>query len=136
MFQLTQKDGRLGPFSAIEKLADRYVCDGVHLQFSVVGECTIEDWVGLLPVPPAPPPTVPDHITMRQARLVLLGIGKLAAVDAAINSLPEPHKSGAKITWEYSTEVQRKNGLVSQLGPSLGLTESQIDELFIAGAKL
>ena len=79
---------------------------------------------------------IPDHITMRQARLVLLGIGKLAVVDAAINSLPEPHKSGAKITWEYSTEVQRKNGLVSQLASALGLTESQIDELFIAGAKL
>lgn len=82
------------------------------------------------------PPIVPAAITMRQARLVLLGTGLLASVDTAINSLPEPQKSAAKITWEYSTEVQRQNGLVSQLGPALGLTESQIDAMFIQGAAL
>lgn len=136
MLQLTQKDGRLGPFSAIETLADRYVCDGVHLQFSVVGDCVVEDWVGSLPVPPEPSPIVPNAITMRQARLVLLGMGVLTKVDAAINSLPEPQKSAAKITWEYSTEVQRHNGLVLSLGPALGLSESQIDAMFIQGAVL
>jgi hypothetical protein len=73
---------------------------------------------------------------MRQARLVLLGSGLLASVDTAIAAMPEPQKSAAHIEWEYSNVVQRHNGFVSALGPALGLTEAQIDALFIAGAKL
>jgi hypothetical protein len=80
--------------------------------------------------------SVPRAVTMRQARLALLGSGKLPAVTAAINSLPEPQKSAAMITWEYSTQVQRDNGLVPQMAAALGMTEAQIDALFIAAAKL
>lgn len=79
---------------------------------------------------------VPESVTMRQARLALLGAGKLAAVTAAINALAEPQKSAALITWEYSGEVQRNNGLVPQMAGALGMTEAQIDALFIAAAKL
>jgi hypothetical protein len=73
---------------------------------------------------------------MRQARLALLAAGKLADVDTAIAALPEPDRTAAQITWEYSTEVQRFNGLVSQLGPALELDEAGIDALFIAAAQL
>lgn len=79
---------------------------------------------------------VPASVTMRQARLALRAAGKLALVDAAIASLPEPQKTDAQITWEFSGEVQRANGLVSQLAPALGMTEAQIDALFIAAAGL
>jgi chromosome segregation ATPase len=81
-------------------------------------------------------PVVPQTVTMRQARLALLGAGKLALVDAAIDSMPEPQKSAARIEWEYSNEVQRHNSFVSALGPALGMTSAQIDQLFIAAAKL
>lgn len=84
----------------------------------------------------APPVAVPVEITMRQARLALLGAGKLTAVDAAIAAMPEPQKSAAKIEWEYSNTVQRHNGFVSALGPALGLTDAEVDALFIAGAAL
>lgn len=96
-------------------------------------------WVGAgnTPTPYTPPPTpVPTDITMRQARLVLLGAGLLASVDTAIAAMPEPQKSAAHIEWEYSNAVQRHNGFVSALGTAIGLTEAQIDALFIAGAKL
>ena len=79
---------------------------------------------------------VPAAVTMRQARLALLGAGKLSMVDAAIAAMPEPQKSAARIEWEYSGEVQRHNGFVSALGPALGLSPEQIDELFIAAATL
>ena len=81
-------------------------------------------------------PVVPAEVTMRQARLALLGAGVLADVDAAISAMPEPTKSAARIEWEYSGAVQRHNGFVAALGPALGLTEAQIDALFIAAAKL
>ena len=81
-------------------------------------------------------PVVPHAVTMRQARLAMLGAGVLASVDAAINAMPEPTKSAAKIEWEYSQEVQRHNGFVAALGPSLGLSSAQIDALFVAAANL
>lgn len=88
-------------------------------------------------VPPEPaPPQVPQSVTMRQARLALLGAGLLDGVDAAIAALPSPQKEAAKIEWGYSQEVQRHNGFVSVLAPLLSLTEAQIDALFIGAAKL
>lgn len=81
-------------------------------------------------------PPVPAAVTMRQARLALLGAGLLDDVDAAINALPSPQKEAARIEWEYSQEVQRHNGFVSVLAPSLGLTPEQTDELFVQAAKL
>lgn len=85
---------------------------------------------------PGTPSSVPYAVTMRQARLALAGAGLIATIDAAIASLPEPQKTAAQIEWEYSNEVQRANGLVSQLGPTLGLAEDQLDALFIAAATL
>ena len=86
--------------------------------------------------PPPPPPVVLSAITMRQARLALLGAGLLDDVDAAINALPSPQKEAARIEWEYSQEVQRHNGFVSVLAPMLGMTAEQTDALFVQAATL
>ena len=75
--------------------------------------------------------TVPAYVTMRQARLALLQAEKLNLVPAIINSLPSPIREAANIEWEYSSEVQRYNGFVSQIGPALGMTSADIDALFI-----
>jgi hypothetical protein len=82
------------------------------------------------------PSGVPFSVTMRQARLALADAGMLPAVEVAINGLPEPDKTKAKITWEYSTEVQRSNGLVPQMAAALGMTDAQIDALFIVARDL
>ena len=96
----------------------------------------LADWVAAYVPPPPEPIAVPRIVTMRQARLALLGAGKLAAVNAAINALPSPTKEAAMIEWEYSQEVNRQNGLVAQLAPLLGMTDADLDALFIAGAAL
>jgi len=75
-------------------------------------------------------------VTMRQARLALLGAGLLGTVESGINDLPEPQKSAARIVWEYSGEVQRNNPVVAQLAATLGLSSAQIDALFIGAAAL
>ena len=96
------------------------------------------DGEAFVPAPPAPPhpPVVPPSVTMRQARLALLGAGLLDDIDAAINALPLPQKEAARIEWEYSAEVQRHNGFVSVLTPLLGLTDAQTDALFLTAAEL
>lgn len=79
---------------------------------------------------------VPAEVTMRQARLALLAAGKLAAVNAAINALPDPPKTAAIIEWEYSNAVRRDSQFVALLGPALGLDAAGLDALFIAASKL
>ena len=100
------------------------------------------EWVEVAykaPLPDVPTPSVvqvPAAVTMRQARLALLGAGLLDDIDAAINALPSPQKEAARIEWEYSAEVQRHNGFVSVLAPLLGLTDAQTDALFVAAKGL
>lgn len=83
-----------------------------------------------------PPAPVPQVVTMRQARLALLGAGLLAQVDAAIEALPEPQRSAARIEWDYSSEVHRNRPFVQQLGYALGLNDEQLDALFTQAAAL
>ena len=87
---------------------------------------------------PAPvvPLAVPTVVTMRQARLALLGAGLLGSIDAAINALESPAKEAARIEWEYSQEVSRTQPFVQLLAPALGLSEEELDELFTAASQL
>lgn len=81
-------------------------------------------------------PSIPTSVSMRQARLALLGAGLLSSVDAAIAAMSSPAKEAAQIEWDYASEVQRDNALISSLATGLGLTEAQIDDLFITAATL
>ena len=83
-----------------------------------------------------PPPPIPDVVTMRQARLALLGAGLLSQVETALNSLEEPHRSAALIEWEYAQEVERDYPWVTQMVAVMGLTDEQVDDLFMAAAAL
>ncbi len=81
--------------------------------------------------------TVPRLITPRQVRLAMISAGiSLSTIDDFIQSLPEPTKSQAFVWWEYSLEFQRNNGLMNALAPQLGLSQTDLDNLFIAGASL
>lgn len=87
--------------------------------------------------PPPPPPVVPAAVTMRQARLALLGAGLLDDVDTAIAAIPdETTRRAAQIEWEFSNEVQRNNSFTALLGAGLGLGSEQVDALFIQAATL
>jgi len=79
---------------------------------------------------------VPQSVTMRQARLALLGAGLLSSVETAIASMSEPERTAAQITWEFAQTVDRQFGMVPELAASLGMTDAQIDDLFIAASKL
>lgn len=106
---------------------------------SQVAQLDGSGWVVLAARPPVPTPVVrvPASVTMRQARLALLGAGLLDDVDAAIASIPdETTRRAAQIEWEFSNEVQRNNSFTSLLGAGLGLSSAQIDALFIQAAAL
>ena len=81
-------------------------------------------------------PPVPQEVTMRQARLALLAIGKLGQVAPAIESLTGDDRDKARIEWEFSSTVVRSRALVVLLGQALGLDDEALDQLFITAAGL
>jgi hypothetical protein len=66
----------------------------------------------------------------------LLQQGLLSSVDAAIVGLPEGEKEAAEIQWEYGSEVERLSPLVVGLMPALGMSEEEIDALFVLAGTL
>lgn len=75
---------------------------------------------------------VPQAITIRQAKLVLLSAGLLDDVDAAIAQADR----ATQIEWEYATEVHRNWSTLRSVQGAVGLTDEQVDELFIRAASL
>lgn len=83
-----------------------------------------------------PSDPVPVVVTMRQARLALLGAGLLAQVNTAVANMPGAEGDAARIEWEYAQEVRRDSPLVAALSAAFGWTSAQLDDLFTEGAKL
>lgn len=77
---------------------------------------------------------VPHVVTMRQAKLALLQAGMLDEVDAAIAAEATP--KSIKIEWEYASEVQRDWVNTLGLATRLGMTDEQLDDLFVLAASL
>lgn len=98
-----------------------------------IGDSVVD---GVIVPQPEPPAKVPQSVTMRQARLALHAAGLLSSVDAAIASMQEPQKTAAQIEWEYASAVERNAGLVPAMAAALGMSEADIDDLFIVAATL
>jgi hypothetical protein len=95
----------------------------------------LNKWVDDYVPPPPPQPVIPQSVTMRQARLALLAINKLSAVDAAIASIePVEQRQAIQIEWEYAATVDRDSPWVAGIAPALGLSDADIDALFVFAA--
>ena len=53
------------------------------------------------------------------------------AIKAYIETLPEPNRSLALQQWEYSNEMLRNNPLVNSFAGGLGLTQQDLDDLWV-----
>lgn len=79
----------------------------------------------------------PTQVSPRQIRLALIMSGiDLAMIEGAIASMPEPNKSLANVEWEYATYFARNNQLMNAMAQGLGMTDEQIDSLFILASTL
>ena len=86
--------------------------------------------------PAAASPQVPASVTMRQARLALHAAGLLSQVEVAIEALPEPNRTVARIEWDYASEVHRASEFVTLLGAALELDKQSLDDLFLKAREL
>lgn len=129
MKKLVTAKGEFLNYSSITKELDHWKCDGVVIPFTIAGdEGTIEEYVH---IPEPMPIEVPQSLTPRQTRLALLQATLLDEVETMLSTNRE-----MQIWWEYSLEILRDHPHIIAMGTALGLTESQLDELFIAGANL
>ena len=78
------------------------------------------------------PAIISTTVSMRQARLSLFQVDLLDEVETAIAN----GTRADQITWEYATEVNRSDPLVENLSTALGLTEQQLDDLFMLASTL
>ena len=78
---------------------------------------------------PVQPPII---VTPRQIRLALNASGLRDAVEAAVAQSDQ----SVKDTWDFSTEIQRDNPLIIEMGTTLGMTEADVDALFELAARL
>lgn len=85
-------------------------------------------------VEPDPPPDIPQAITAKQMRRALLDNGYLEQIETIIAGLKEPHRSRLRVDWQNTTEFKRDDPTIAALAPLLGLTDRQLDRLFIAAA--
>jgi len=62
-----------------------------------------------------------------QVRAALLSLGLLAKIEAAVASSGDPF---IQLAWERAVEFRRDSPAIAALAPGMGLTDTQMDDLF------
>ena len=77
---------------------------------------------------------VPESISQMKLRkqLILSGIS-IASIDALIQTLPQPNRDLIYTMWEYAVVFDRHNPELNAMAEMLGVTQEQLDEIFING---
>lgn len=79
-------------------------------------------------------PIVPESISQMKLRkqLILSGIS-ISSIDNLIQSLPQPDRDIIYTMWEYAVVFDRVNPELNAMAQMLGITQEQLDNIFING---
>lgn len=77
---------------------------------------------------------VPKAVSRFQARMAIRGAGLFDAVEAMMAAPETP--VAAKEAWASAQEFERTSPTVAGMAAALGMTEAQLDALFIAAAAI
>ena len=116
----------------ILRLADGRVCGYASPSGAPSEEIAAEEIADAIANPPPEVVPVPASVTRRQLFLWLNGLG---ITRAALRTQLAGNEA-ALIELEEATEFQRAHPLVTQLGQTLGLSSTQIDDAFRNAATL
>ena len=103
-----------------------------------------EGWIKLTPAemdahlnpPPAPKP-VPQSVSRAQGKAALIGAGLWADVLAFVEAIEDPtEKALAEVALHDTTEWRRDSPFLSQAATSLGMSEADLDDLFMAASEI
>lgn len=77
---------------------------------------------------------VPAKVSRFQARAALLGAGLLEQVETLMRA-PET-TARTRLAWQDAQEFRRDSPTVADMAVSLGLTDAELDDLFIAAVQI
>ena len=75
---------------------------------------------------------IPQEVTLAQARVALRAAGLFPQADAAVKAAGGPLAD----FWEYGNTISRGSPGMAALGKALGLSDKQLDDLFIAAGAI
>jgi hypothetical protein len=102
------------------------------LQFTGVGWSVVPVAVRDAYQPPEPPPPpIPMEVSAVQAKTALFAAGLYDAVETALGGSPY---ALIRIWWDSAQVWRRDNPYISALATELGLSDDQVDGLFVAAA--
>lgn len=73
---------------------------------------------------------VPVQVSMWALREATIIAGQKAAIEAAMNALPEPDKWVAWNRWEYKENIVRNSPIIFMLQQQLGWSDDFVDDLY------
>lgn len=87
--------------------------------------------------PAAAAPTVPASVTRAQGKAALIGAGLWPGVLAFVASIPDPTQQAlAEVALNDTLEWRRDSPFLAACAAGMGLTDEQLDGLFIAAAQI
>lgn len=87
--------------------------------------------------PPPAPPYVPQQVTRAQGKAALIQSGMWQDVLDYVDSITDPQeKSLALVALNDTTHWQRTSPFLNGAATALGLTEQQLDDLFVQAAEI
>jgi hypothetical protein len=81
-----------------------------------------------------PPPPIPATVTRFQALATLAAGGWLDTVHVYIDALPRSNVQ--RLAFENATDWERTSPTVNAIAAMLGLSDAQVDDLFIAASQV
>jgi len=80
---------------------------------------------------------IPMSLTRAQARAALIITGRIEAVQPIIDAIADPtQRALAQNDWDNRLMFERDNPTLLYMAMAMGLTEADLDDLFILGATL
>lgn len=104
-------------------------------QQDLIDQALSENWQEITGSwPPAYIAQIPQVVSKFQSRAALAQAGLLEQVQTYMDA--QPADSLARIAWEHGQEFRRQSPNVLQIGAALGMTEADLDALFVAAATI
>jgi hypothetical protein len=128
---------RLTNFPSIIRVNDDGSITSIPFEPACVDYQQYLQWVaeGNTPEPYIPPPPpIPTTVTRFQALATLAAGGYLDTVHTYIDALPRSNIQ--RLAFENATDWERSSPTLAALATMLGLSNAQVDELFVAAARV
>lgn len=77
---------------------------------------------------------VPQRVTPFQAKLALSDAGLLDSVEALMTDPATPLRT--RLAWQEALGFERRSDMITSMAALLGLSDAQLDALFIAAAQI